>query len=206
MNVITISREFGSGGRELGKRLADYLNYDYYDSEIISMLAEKCGMDDGYIENVLGKNGLKEYNFTFRNTIRSAVYSQKVKVNLLVRQKKVIEGIAALGRNCVIVGRNADVILEESKPFSIFVCADTETKLMRCRERASADEKLTDRQIIRSMKQIDGARKEYRELVTGSAWGERSAYNLTINTTGWNIKELIPATAEFAHSRFRRER
>lgn len=58
MRIITISREFGSGGRELGKRLADHMGYDYYDCEIISAVAEKSGKDASYAARTLGNHGL----------------------------------------------------------------------------------------------------------------------------------------------------
>ena len=93
MNIITISREFGSGGRELGKRIADYLGYDYYDSEIISAVAQKSGMNAGFVERALSNHGWREYPITYRNTIASPIYVQNGMVNLLLEQKKVIEEI-----------------------------------------------------------------------------------------------------------------
>lgn len=205
MRIITISREFGSGGRELGKRLADQLGYDYYDNEIISMIAEKCDMDETYVEKTLGSHIWKTCNLNFRSTIASSVYAQAEKVHFLVQEKSVIEGIAALGRDCVIVGRNADLILKEYHPFRIFVCAEKEAKLLRCKERASAEENLTDRELLRKMKEIDQVRSQTREILSDSVWGDRDAYDLTINTTGWNIKKLVPAVADFAQSWFGRE-
>ena len=74
MNIITISREFASGGRELGKRLADLLEYDYYDSEIISAVAQKSGMDAGYVARTLDDHGWKDQTITFRGTLASAAY------------------------------------------------------------------------------------------------------------------------------------
>ena len=71
MNIITISREFGSGGRELGKRLADLLEYDYYDREIIASVAEKSGMDAAYVENTLNNHGWKNQVITFRGTLEA---------------------------------------------------------------------------------------------------------------------------------------
>lgn len=115
-----------------------------------------------------------------------------------------IEEIAALGKNCIIVGRNADVILQDYQPFNLFVCASTEAKLQRCRERATADERLTDRQLLRKMKHIDKVRTETREIMSGSPWGQRAAYHLTVNTTGWVIKNLVPAVADFAQRWFGR--
>lgn len=205
MHIITISREFGSGGRELGKRLADLLGYDYYDSEIISMVAKKAGMDPEYVEKALGNHGWQQQAISFRGTLSSASYLQSSQVQLLLQQKQVIESIAAMGKDCVIVGRNADVILREYAPFTLFVCASEEAKIRRCRERAKAGENFTDRELVRRMKQIDKARKQTREILSGAPWGQRDAYHLTVNTTDWNIKEIIPAVGDFALRWFERE-
>jgi len=205
MQIITISREFGSGGRELGKRLADYLGYDYYDSEIISAVAEKSGMDSGYVENTLSNHGWQNYRISFRGTLSSSAYLQASKVNLLLTQKKVIEEIAALGENCVIVGRNADIILCEYHPCNLFVCSKMDAKVKRCMERAPYGENLTEKELIRKIKQIDKNRSQTREIIGGSVWGQRDAYHLTVNTTDWEIKELVPAVAEFATRWFGRK-
>ena len=205
MNIITISREFGSGGRELGKRLADLLEYDYYDREIIASVAEKSGMDAAYVENTLNNHGWKNQVITFRGTLGGASYVQSSKVALLLEQKKVIEQIAELGRNCIIVGRNADVILREYKPFNTFVCASRDSKLKRCLERASEGEILTEKELLRKMKRIDEVRSQTREIMSGTAFGQRDAYHITVNTTEWEIKELVPAVADFATSWFGRK-
>lgn len=206
MRIITISREFGSGGRELGKRLADHLGCDYYDSEIITMVAQKSGLDPDYVENTLSNHGWKNHSITFSSTLGSAAYVQSSKIHLLLDQKKVIEGIAALGKDCVIVGRNADVILRAYDPFNVFVCAANEAKVKRCMERAAQDEHLTEKELLRKMKQVDRVRAETRELLTGSPWGQRESYHLTVNTTEWEIKELVPAVADFAQRWFGREK
>lgn len=204
MKIVTISREFGSGGRELGKRLADYLGYDYYDSEIISMVAEKSGMDAGYIETALSNHGWKNQSITFRTTLNSTAYIQSSKINLLLEQKKVIEEIAALNKDCVIVGRNADVILSEYHPFNIFVCAKTESKIKRCIERMHSKENFSEKELIHKMKKIDKVRSETREIMTGSNWGEKTAYHLTVNTTDLDIKKAVPAVACFIESQLGR--
>ena len=198
MRIITISREFGSGGRELGKRLADILGFDYYDSEIITTIAKNSGLDEGYVENTLNNSGWQQFPITFRSTFGSSVYMQPNKVNLLVEQKNVIENIAAMGKDFIIVGRNADEILKEYNPFSIFVCAEMEAKIRRCEERAPEGEELSQKELIRKIKQIDKSRAQTREILTGIKWGQRDAYHLTVNTTGWEIKELAPAVADFA--------
>lgn len=206
MNIITISREFGSGGRELGKRLAQHLGWDYYDSEIIARVAKESGMDAEYLENTLSNQEWVQPHLTYRNTLSSAGYVQSAKVELLLKQKEVIEGIAARGHNCVIVGRNADVLLREQMPFNIFVCASQEAKVQRCRQCAPKEENLTDKELLRKMKQIDKVRSQTREILTGSDWGQRDQYHLSVNTTNWNIKELVPAVADFALRWFGREK
>lgn len=204
MRIITISREFGSGGRELGKRLADLTGFDYYDSEIISAVARNSGMDARYVEAALADHGWQNYPITFRGTFGSAAYVQSSKIHLLLEQKKVIERIASMGKNCVIVGRNADVILQAYRPFNLFVCADVPSKVQRCVERAPEGERLSEKELISKMKQIDKNRAQTRALIGGAAWGERDAYHLTVNTSGWEIKALVPAVADFAERWFAR--
>ena len=198
MRIITISREFGSGGRELGKRLAEHLGFDYYDREIITAIAAEKGFDEAYVENAMDGEGWKNVSLTFRQSFASTAVLQAPNTDLLLAQKRVIERIAEAGRDCVIVGRNADVFLSDYKPFHIFVCADTEAKVRRCLERAEAGESLTRREILRKMRRIDRNRAETRDLLTGSRWGVRGSYHLTVNTGDWEIKELVPAVAEFA--------
>lgn len=202
MRIITISREFGSGGRELGKRLADILGFDYYDSEIITAVAKSSGLDAGYVESKLKSQNWQDFPITYRGTLRSTGYAQSSKVGLLLQQKKVIEEIAVLGRDCIIVGRNADVILREYHPFHIFVCANTEAKVKRCMERAQEGEILSSRQLIRKMQQIDKRRSKTRALLSDSPWGQRETYHLMINTSGWDMKELAVAVADFANKWF----
>ena len=202
MRIITVSREFGSGGRELGKRLADLTGFDYYDSEIITAIAQSSGLDAGYIEQTLASRFWQERPLTYRATLASGGSHNTAKVNLLLEQKKVIEGIAARGRDCIIVGRNADVLLQSYRPFNIFVCAQPDAKLRRCQERAPEGENLSDKELLRKMKQIDKARAQTRQLLTGTPWGQRDAYHLTVNTTGKSVKALSAAVAAYANAWF----
>ena len=197
MRIITISREFGSGGRELGKRLADLLGYDYYDSEIISAVAENSGLNANYVETALDNHGWQDFPVTFGGTLSSVAYVQASRIQLLVEQKKIIEKIAALGKDCVIIGRNADEILKDYHPFNIFVCADTEAKIARCRARAKENENLTEKELLRKMKEIDKSRARTRDFLSDSPWGHRGSYHLTVNTTGWDLKALAPAVADY---------
>lgn len=204
MNIITISREFGSGGRELGKRLADLLGYDYYDREIVTAIAGQKNLDENYVEKTLENPVWQSVPLTYRRSFAGLGRMQEMQTELLLAQTRVIEGIAKTGRNCVIVGRNADVLLAEEKPFRIFVCADMERKVRRCMERAAAGENLSRREIEQNIRRVDKGRARTRELLGGKRWGSPTACHLTINTTEWEIKELAPAAAEFAACWFRR--
>lgn len=201
MKIITISREFGSGGRELGKRMADVLGWDYYDREIISAIAEKTDLTEEYVENVLNSQTWQSVPLTFGHSF-AAFSNANPQISLLAEQRKVIEEIGRSGRDCIIVGRNADKILADLNPFNIFVCATMDAKAERCRSRAADDEKLSRKELERKIKSIDKKRAATREIISGSVWGQRDNYHLTVNTTGWNIKELAPATAAFAMAWF----
>ena len=204
MHIITISREFGSGGRELGKRLADRLNYSYYDREIITAIAKESDLDSNYVENALEKPVLQLPTLTFRQSFATPVLFQDTQVELLSTQRRVLQRIAEKGQDCVIVGRNADVILKAYHPLSLFVCADMDAKMARCRERAAQDENLTDKQMMKKIQEIDRNRAKVREMLTDEKWGDRRAYDLIVNTSGWKIKELTPAVADFALRWFNR--
>ena len=143
MRIITISREFGSGGREVGKRLADALGFAYYDREIVSSIAEKCDLDEGYVENVLRKGLTVNVPLTFGHSFY--FYSDPTSENelkVLNTQQQIIRELAGQG-DCVMVGRCSGIILESYAPLRLFVYADMDWKVRRCRERASDSEQLT---------------------------------------------------------------
>lgn len=204
MNIITISREFGSGGRELGKRLADLLGYDYYDHEIINALVKKTGFNEDYIKKSLENHIWQTIPLTFCHSFASINMAQQNQTKILIDQTRIIEEIAKAGKDCVIVGRNADVLLADYKPFRIFVCAKMDSKIHRCKERADKNEILSRKEIENNIRRIDRNRAKTREMITGGRWGDRRAYHLIINTTDWNIKDLTPAVAEFVSNWFRR--
>lgn len=204
MRIVTISREFGSGGRELGKRLADLLQWDYYDSEIISAVAQRCGQNPQAVEQLLEHHGWQQFPVTYRGSIGSTAYLQSSQVDLLLKQKSVLEEIASLGKDCIIVGRNADVILSAYDPLNLFVCAQMGARIRRCMERAAAGENLGEKDLRKKILQIDKMRSRTREILTGSPWGQPEAYHLTVNTTAWPVKALVAPTATFIESFFRR--
>lgn len=205
MRIITISREFASGGREVGKRLADELGFDYYDREIISAVAEKSDFDVSYVEQMLEKGLPRVFPLTFGRTFSYSDPASQNYTKILLAQQQIITGIAGKGRDFVIVGRSADVILSEYRTFDIFVYADMESKLLRCRKREPADEKMSDRELIRRIKKIDAGRAANRELIGDGGWGNKENYDLCLNTSNVEIKRMIPALAGLALDFFGRE-
>lgn len=199
--IVTISREFGSGGREVGKRLADELGFRYYDREIIDEIAKETGMSKEYIQNISEK-GIYPYSFQFAKSFTSYSGVQSNQTEILVAQTKVIKEIAEKG-NCIIVGRGANVILKDYNAMNIFVYANMESKINRCREKAKEDEKNTDKEMEKKIIAIDKARKNYHKIISDLEWGDKRNYNLCINTTNIEIKAIIPSLAKYIEDWFR---
>ena len=198
MNIITVSRQFSSGGREIAKRLADALGYDYYDKEIISEIAKNKSLDEKYVENTLGIKAIPLHfarSFTF-------AYASTAKSELLVEEKRIIDEIASKNRNFIIVGRNADILLKDYKPLNIFVCADMESKINRCLEKSTEDKKPSVKEIEKQINKIDKGRASARSIISETKWGECTNYHMTINTTGWQIKELVPIVIKLSELYF----
>lgn len=204
MKIITLSREFGSGGREIGKRLADIFGFDYYDKEIVETVAKKHGVEENYVEKALSNHGWTGVPLRYGRTFFTMppVHTQ---TDLLLEERKVIEEIAALGKNCVIVGRNADVILKEYNPFKLFVCAEMSAKIERCKQRGGETENLSDKEIEKKIKRVDKLRKKVREYMTEKGFGQTKSYHLSVNTTGRDLKILSESLAEFIKAWFEEE-
>ena len=196
MKIITISREFGSGGRELGKKIAELLGYDYYDRQILTTIAERHDLDENYVEYALNNHAWQTVPLTFSHSFISPVVIGSPQTGLLIEQRKVIDEIAKAGKDCVIVGRNADVLLSEYNPFNIFVCAEMDAKIKRCKERAEDSEHLTDKELKKKIQRIDKNRARTRYLISDKDWGHRKSYHVIINTTDWDLDALAKCLAD----------
>lgn len=198
MKIITVSREFGSGGREIGKRLADELGFAYYDTEIITEIAKKTNLDENYVSTISEK-GIPGFNFHFGNTFGATI--NRTAMDVIIMQHKVIKELAAKG-NCVIVGRSADKILEAQDPFKIFVYADMKWKIKRCREKNYENADCDDDKLAKNIKAVDNGRRRMNDFVGGGEWGNKTQYNLCINTSGIEIKSIIKSLAEYINNWF----
>ena len=199
--IITVSREFGSGGRELAQQMAESLGFQYYDKEIIAEMVRQSKFDETYLESVAN---LANKDFPYAVSKSMAFYSahQKQTTEILVLEKKIIQQLAARG-NCVFVGRSADIILAEYNPLNIFVYADQETKIKRCRKKTTQNQNMTDKEILKGMKEIDKARKNHYFLLGVDNWGAKENYHLCVNTSGIPVLDLVPMVTAYARAYFK---
>lgn len=197
MRIITISREFGSGGRELGKRLADHLGVPHYDREIITQIAQKTALDESYVETALERGVVRAFPITIGRTFAFLPTTPYDTATLLREQQHVLQSLAAHG-DCVVVGRNADIILAPFHPFKLFIYADMPSKIRRCRERGSDGERLSDHELEKKIRHVDQHRAHYHGILSDLAWGAREGYHLCVNTTGLELQNLAPMVAEYA--------
>ena len=193
--VITLGREFGSGGRELGRRLADRMQIAYYDKEILSEIAKRTQLTEEYIHNVVEHHPYPLLPITIGHSLYPDMTFQ-IQQSVYIEQSNIIKEMAAAS-DCIIVGRCADYILRDIKPFRIFVYADMESRIRRCHDRAPEGEHLSDKEMKQMIQKVDKGRAQYYEFYTGEKWGDKSSYDLCINTSNVVIKDLVPHLAAF---------
>lgn len=190
--VITISRETGSGGHTVGKMLAKQLDYDFYDRELIALVAKEMHLDEG----IIAENGENMSDKTYIDMTSGFIpFSRKDKVpvdKIQETQSKLIQAIAAKG-NCVIVGRGADYILSKRKDaFHVFIHANMEHRIERVQRHDGISGE--ENRIRRELEVKDHSRGMFYQFFTGREWGRVSNYNLTVDTgvfTKTQAMELI---------------
>ena len=197
--IITINRQFGSGGRELGKRLAEELGYAYYDNEIITQIAGRSGLAENYVNNIVEKKPSVYYPITIGRTfLTHTPQPMDFNTQVYAQQHAIIKELADKS-DCVIIGRCADYILADRNPLRIFVYADMASRMERCRSKAPKDEKpMTDKQLSKHITQLDEERSDYYKFFTGQKWTDAGHYDLMINTSNMVIKDFVPVLAQFA--------
>ena len=182
--VVAIGREFGSGGKEIGQKLADRLNIKCYDSELLSIAAK----NSGFCEEILQKNDEKPTNsFLYSlvmDTYSMSGYTSAPFVDMPLNHKVFLAQFEAIKKlaseePCVIVGRCADEILAYNPNLvSVFITGDRESKIARVMDREGLDRK----QAINKMKRMDKIRKTYHNFYCRNKWGDSRGYDICINT------------------------
>lgn len=181
--IITIGRQFGSGGHEIGNILATRLDIPLYDNNLVRMAAEKLdireetarAVDETTLNSFLTGYviGLMEY----RDSIRSDEYTQPLNEQVYELQSEIIRKLSRRGP-CVIVGRCAGYILKDDPGcLDVFICADLDERIRRIAGRYDMSEKKAADKI----KRIDRERKYYYESHTGLEWGSALSHQILLN-------------------------
>ena len=185
--IITISREFGSGGRFIGEEVAKKLGMKYYDRDIIGQIAEKSGFSPEYIQEnaeLSPKKGLFAYAFAGRDITGKSVEDMVYEV-----QRKVILEIAEK-ESCVIIGRNADFILNDRDDvLNVFIHGDKAEKVKRICKLYN----VTEADALKMMVDIDKRRMTNYRFYTDRKWGMAGNYTLSLNSSelGYDMCETI---------------
>ena len=175
--IITISREFGSGGRFIGEEVAKKLGIAYYDKNIINDIAEKSGLSPEYVQKnaeLSPKKGLFAYAFAGRDitgkSVEDMVYEAQRKVILELAEKE----------PCVIIGRNADYILKDRDDvLNVFIYGDTPEKIQRITRLYNVEEQ----KAVKMMVDIDKRRMANYNFYTNQKWGKADNYTLCLNSS-----------------------
>lgn len=202
--IVTIDREFGSGGHEVARRLAERLGVPLYDEEIIARAAAETGYHEAYIKSndekapELTISGMFGAFDSFQNSPFSKIQEGEFKI---------IRDIAAEDTGCVIVGRAADYILRNEDHVSIFLFAPLEDRIQRKLKLAKmneTDEPTDEASMEKLVKQTDKQRRRYYEFYTDNKWGGREPYDLLINTSRSGVNgavEIIEAYIMNSHGK-----
>ena len=191
--VVTISREFGSGGREIGKLLADQLGFHYYDSELIRLSAEKSGYTPEYVEQneqAIKNPVLHDFFAWYAGPLEQA---DLPKVDQLFQKETEVIRALAQKESCVIVGRLANYILKDvSSCYHVFITADpaSETARVAARDHISAEA------AAAKVKSVNHARAVHCKHFTKTDWGNGKNYDLCIKSDDFGVAETAQIIKE----------
>lgn len=172
--VITIGREYGSGGRLIAKQLSEEMGITFYDKQLISDVAKKTGFSEHFIRNAEHQRPTNSFLYD----LYTSVQTPSVPDQVFIAQAKVIKEAAAR-ESCVIVGRCADYILrEEPHVLKVFVNAPIDQRIRRAREEYGVTEPNLESYVIRQ----DKARASYYNYFATGRWGQSREYDLCVNS------------------------
>lgn len=202
--LVTISREYGSGGRKIGKLLAEKLGVPFYDKEVIDKAVEESGFSRELIENAeLKAKSSFAYNLASALNLSEGIGASPLSVNekLFLAQFDVVKEISEAGEG-VIVGRCADYILKDMPGVTnVFIYAETEDRIKRAVEEYGDNPEKIDHTVAT----IDKARQNYYNYHTCQKWGDYRNYNLSINSSYITEDEAAALIAEYVERRTYRD-
>lgn len=189
--IITISREFGAGGGEIGKKVASFLNFEYYDKELILKAARESNID---VESLLKWDEQVPMNFGFAQSLFD-FYNKPLSEKLFNAQKHIIKEVAEKGK-CVIVGRNANTILREyDHTLHVFVHADAYWRQMRMKDKMPD---VTESKVKEQICIIDKMRRKNCAYYTDTVFGGADFYDISLNTSKLGIDTCVDTICRLA--------
>ncbi len=190
-NIITISREYGAGGGEIGKELARELGFEYYDKSIILNVAREANID---VEHADKWDEVVPKNFGFAQSLFD-FYNRPLSEKLFNAQSKVIRSLGEQG-NCVIVGRNANSILKEyDHSLHVFLHANLKWRVKRMQ---NSVEGTTPEKLLEQVQAIDKKRKKYCSYYTNTEFGSAQYYDICLDTGRLGIDQCIRILLDMA--------
>lgn len=169
--IVTIGREYGSGGHYVGKLLAKKLGVNFYDKNIISLVSKESGLSKNYIASN-------------EESLNNAKYESNNDNLIFIAESKVIKKIAK-SESCVIVGRCADYILDDYKDvLKVFLYSDEASKINRCVKYYG----ISKNKALNEIKKIDKERSKHYNFYTNREWGNVSNYDLLINVDKYGVE------------------
>lgn len=192
---ITIGRQFGSGGRETGKKVAQALGIPYYDKELLAIAAKESGLSHQFLQDYDEKptNSFLYSLVMGQNALLGGSQSMTVDQMAVKAQRDAVLSVAEKG-SCVIVGRCADYILRD-KPglIRVFISADYENRIQRICHRDG----VTEKEAEENMRKMDKARDSYYSFHTDRKWNDASNYDLCINSSRKGIDTAVEQILQF---------
>lgn len=187
-SVIVIGRQFGSGGREIARLVADKLGHRYFDREILSEAAVRCGFSPDLFASRDEKRpsalrSLLQFGYGLSETYSSGISSELI----YKHQSEVIRSLAEED-GCVFVGRTADYVLRyHPRLLSVFIHAPEEDRAARIISRGDCSDQ---RQALELARRMDRKRADYYNYFTGRQWGSGSNYDLCINASRFSVERV----------------
>ncbi len=189
--IITISREFGAGGGEIGAKVSKALNWEYFHKELILKAAADSNID---VYRLLEWDEKVPLNFGFTQSLFD-FYARPMSEQVFEAQKKVIIDIGSKGK-CVITGRNANTILKEFDGcLNVFIHADFDWRLRRMKEKMP---EMTEDKIAAEINAIDKKRKKYCAFYTKTEFGHSDNYDICLDTSRLGIDECVRIITDVA--------
>ena len=189
--VITVSRQYGCGGRELAEILAKKLNVKLYDRQIVHIAAAKLGINDLSEQDLLELENPLTLTFTPFHSFGTRMGESSR--GMFLSEASVVRKLANDGA-CVILGRCADYVLEDMpNHFSIFVCADDEYREKRGKE-------VYEGKTLKELNEENEKRARYYNYYTGKKWGEASNYDLIVNTSNAPLDKIDDDLIEYINT------